>query len=447
MASTTIPRPATGQTFLDPPNAQRRGSGWAANSSDVVVIGGGVVLARRWPRRGPPGDCGSPWSRHATSRRAPPAAAPRCSTAGCATEQLEFGLVREALHERELSLSVLAPHLVAAALPVPADPTGPGSGPTWRESSSTTSWRGEIGSGATASDPLAHAVAPAQAQLADRRHPLLRHRGRRRPAHHDRRSHRGALRRVVRTLHPGGGHAATEGDRVVGVGPGPETGASPRCGHVVINATGCGPTRSRFCPSSAAGSGSGLPKACTSWSRATGRQRGCDHPAHREVGAVHHPVGTHWIIGTTDTDWNLDLAHPAATKADIDYILDHVNTVLVTPLTPGHADGVYAGLPTAGRRERGDLQASREHAISRSPTPGLWPPPGEVHHLPGDGADAVDAAAEFVPSRGWRCRSPRRCPCWAPTATSPDQPDRQRGSAARPASVSGEAPAWTATAR
>ena len=25
------------------------------------------------------------------------------------------------------------------------------------------------------------------------------------------------------------------------------------------------------------------------------------------------PWETHWIIGTTDTDWNLDLAHPAAT--------------------------------------------------------------------------------------------------------------------------------------
>ncbi len=44
--------------------------------------------------------------------------------------------------------------------------------------------------------------------------------------------------------------------------------------------------------------------------------------------------GTHWIIGTTDTDWNLDLAHPAATKADIDYILGHVNTVLATPADP-----------------------------------------------------------------------------------------------------------------
>src|SRR4029078_65404 len=56
------------------------------------------------------------------------------------------------------------------------------------------------------------------------------------------------------------------------------------------------------------------------------------------------PWGTHWIIGTTDTDWNLDLAHPAATKADIDYILSTVNTVLATPLTHDDIDGVYAGL-------------------------------------------------------------------------------------------------------
>jgi len=27
------------------------------------------------------------------------------------------------------------------------------------------------------------------------------------------------------------------------------------------------------------------------------------------------PWGRHWLIGTTDTDWELDLAHPAATAA------------------------------------------------------------------------------------------------------------------------------------
>ena len=59
------------------------------------------------------------------------------------------------------------------------------------------------------------------------------------------------------------------------------------------------------------------------------------------------PWGTHWIIGTTDTDWNLDLAHPAATKADIDYILGHVNTVLATPLNHDDIDGVIRGVAAA----------------------------------------------------------------------------------------------------
>lgn len=34
------------------------------------------------------------------------------------------------------------------------------------------------------------------------------------------------------------------------------------------------------------------------------------------------PWGRHWLIGTTDTDWHLDKAHPAATAADIDYLLE-----------------------------------------------------------------------------------------------------------------------------
>ena len=39
------------------------------------------------------------------------------------------------------------------------------------------------------------------------------------------------------------------------------------------------------------------------------------------------PWGRHWIIGTTDTDWALDKAHPAASASDIDYVLEHVNNV------------------------------------------------------------------------------------------------------------------------
>ena len=52
----------------------------------------------------------------------------------------------------------------------------------------------------------------------------------------------------------------------------------------------------------------------------------------------------HWIIGTTDTDWQLDLAHPAASAADIDYLLGRVNALLADPLTRNDVVGVYAGL-------------------------------------------------------------------------------------------------------
>ena len=55
------------------------------------------------------------------------------------------------------------------------------------------------------------------------------------------------------------------------------------------------------------------------------------------------PWEHHWIIGTTDTDWSLDKSHPAASEADIDYILEHINAVLETPLTRDDVEGVYAG--------------------------------------------------------------------------------------------------------
>lgn len=56
------------------------------------------------------------------------------------------------------------------------------------------------------------------------------------------------------------------------------------------------------------------------------------------------PWGRHWIIGTTDTQWSLDKAHPAADRADIDFLLGQVNRVLAVPLTRDDVEGVYAGL-------------------------------------------------------------------------------------------------------
>ncbi len=83
------------------------------------------------------------------------------------------------------------------------------------------------------------------------------------------------------------------------------------------------------------------------------------------------PWGRHWIIGTTDTDWNLDKAHPAATAADIDYILEHVNQVLAVPLTREDVEGVYAGLrPLLAGENDQTSKLSREHIVAHT-VPGL----------------------------------------------------------------------------
>ncbi|MDH6117830.1 glycerol-3-phosphate dehydrogenase/oxidase [Kitasatospora sp. GAS204B] len=83
------------------------------------------------------------------------------------------------------------------------------------------------------------------------------------------------------------------------------------------------------------------------------------------------PWGRHWIVGTTDTDWDLDKAHPAVSSKDIGYLLEHVNKVLVTPLTPEDVEGVYAGLRPLLAGEAADTsKLSREHLVAH-PVPGL----------------------------------------------------------------------------
>jgi glycerol-3-phosphate dehydrogenase len=83
------------------------------------------------------------------------------------------------------------------------------------------------------------------------------------------------------------------------------------------------------------------------------------------------PWGSHWIIGTTDTDWNLDLAHPAASQADIDYLLGHANRLLADKLTRDDVIGVYAGLrPLLSGESDSTSKLSREHAVA-SPVRGL----------------------------------------------------------------------------
>ena len=321
-------------------------------------------------------------------------------------EQLEFGLVREALHERELSLTTLAPHLVK---PLPF--LFPLTNRVWE--------RPYIAAGIFLYDQLGGAKSvPPQKHLtksgALRLAPGLK-----------RSSLIGGIRyydtvvddarhtmNVARTAAHYGAVVRTstqavallrEGDRVTGVKirDSEDGDVTEVHGHVVVNATG----------------------VWTDEIQALSKQRGRFRvraskgvhivvPRDRIVSEVAIilrtdksvlfviPWGTHWIIGTTDTDWNLDLAHPAATKADIDYILSSVNTVLATPLTHDDIDGVYAGLrPLLAGEVEETSKLSREHAVA-VPAPGLVAiAGGKYTTYRVMAADAIDAASEYVPTR------------------------------------------------
>ena len=134
------------------------------------------------------------------------------------------------------------------------------------------------------------------------------------------------------------------------------------------------------------------------------------------------PWGQRWIVGTTDTDWTGDRAEPTPTGEDIDYILEHANRVLDRPLTRADVIGVYAGLRplVAADDSKPTTKLSREHVVD-TPVPGLtsiaggkfttyrlmardvvdaavadfdrWVPASVTDQLPLLGADGLAAAA------------------------------------------------------
>lgn len=395
-----------GAQFLGP---QQRRAAWErlkTEQFDVVVIGGGVV--------------GSGVALDAATRGLKVALVEaRDFASGTSSrsskmfhgglrylEQFDFGLVREALRERELSLSTLAPHLVK-----PLKFLFPLTHRGWE--------RPYMAAGFLLYDRMGGAKSvPAQKHLtrsgALRMAPALR-----------RSSLIGGIRyydtvvddarhtmTVARTAAHYGAVVRTstqvvgflrESDRVCGVRiRDSEDGATAEVkGHVVINATGVwtdeiqalSRQRGRFRVRASKGVHIVVP-----------RDRIVSDAAiilrtEKSVLFV-IPWGNHWIIGTTDTDWHLDLAHPAATKADIDYILEHVNTVLVTPLTHEDIDGVYAGLrPLLAGESDETSKLSREHAVARV-APGLVAIAGgkyTTYRVMAE--DAVDLAAEDIPAR------------------------------------------------
>ncbi|OEV03517.1 glycerol-3-phosphate dehydrogenase/oxidase [Streptomyces oceani] len=116
------------------------------------------------------------------------------------------------------------------------------------------------------------------------------------------------------------------------------------------------------------------------------------------------PWGRHWVVGTTDTDWDLDKEHPAASSADIDYLLEHVNEVLSVPLTRDDVEGVYAGLrPLLAGESDATSKLSREHTVAH-PVPGMVVVAGGKYTTYRVMAkDAVDAAVHGLDRRVARC--------------------------------------------
>ena len=292
-------------------------------------------------------------------------------------EQLNFSLVREALHERELMLTRLCPHLVkpvsflyplqhhvwerpyvTAGLTLYDTMGGARSVPRHKQLSKTKALRMAPG---LRKDALTGALLYYDAYADDARHTLM----------------------VARTAASYGARLLTsarvvalqrEGERVVGA-----TIADIESGDtkdvrakVVINCTGVWTDEVQEL---AGGRGQFHVRASKGVHIVVPRDR-----INSETGLILRteksvlfviPWHMHWIVGTTDTDWELDKAHPAASRADIDYILEHVNTVLSHPLTHDDIEGVYAGLrPLLTGESEATSQLSREHAVAR-PQPGL----------------------------------------------------------------------------
>jgi glycerol-3-phosphate dehydrogenase len=112
------------------------------------------------------------------------------------------------------------------------------------------------------------------------------------------------------------------------------------------------------------------------------------------------PWGRHWLIGTTDTPWAHDREAPVANAQDIDYLLEVTNSWLKVPLTAQDIVGVYTGVRplVSGKVGAADQTAalSRDHAILPGPE-GLFTIVGGKYTTYRKMAeDAVDLAAKYL---------------------------------------------------
>ena len=325
-------------------------------------------------------------------------------------EMLDFGLVREALTERGLLLDRIAPHLIR---PVPF--LYPLTHRVWE--------RAYVGAGVLLYDTMAYTSGTAHG-LKRHRHMTRRQALREAPCLR-KSSFTGAIQywdaqvddarhtmTVVRTAAGFGALAANrvqvtgflrQGERVTGASlVDVETGENFEVrAKQLINATGVwtddtqalADTRGQFHVRASKGIHLVVPRDRLQ------STTGIILRTEKSVLFV-IPWGRHWIIGTTDTDWSLDKSHPSASSSDIDYLLEHVNSVLTSPLTREDVEGVYAGLrPLLTGESESTSKLSREHVVGH-PVPGLVVVAGGKYTTYRVmAADAVDEAARSMDAR------------------------------------------------
>ena len=325
-------------------------------------------------------------------------------------EQLNFALVHEALHERTLMLDRLCPHLVrpipflypltnrvwerayvGAGIALYDAMAGRTGMPRHRHLTRTQALR--IAPSLRA-DKLVGAIQYYDAQVDDARHTLAVARTAAR--------HGAAIATSCRVV-----DFVTEGERIVGAKVRDLEGGEEFVvrARQVINATGVWTDDVQ----AFAGRGRIKVRASKGVHLVVPRDR-----IHSDAGFITRtassvlfvipwmapPFTRHWIIGTTDTEWDLGKAHPAASSADIDYLLGEANKWLNIPLTREDVEGVYAGLrPLLTGESEATSKLSREHAVVQGVSGLITVAGGKYTTYRVMAKDAIDAAARSMNRR------------------------------------------------
>jgi glycerol-3-phosphate dehydrogenase len=112
---------------------------------------------------------------------------------------------------------------------------------------------------------------------------------------------------------------------------------------------------------------------------------------------VVRPWWRYWILGTTDTPWDYDRSDPVANASDINYLLAEVNKWLRTPLTGNDIVGVYAGVrPLLSGKGNSTAALSRDHVVLQGPEGLFTIVGGKYTTYRVMARDVMDAAARWL---------------------------------------------------